>query len=60
MGLYAKYGDFAQAHEEVQKINARKRSNVAAAMTLPNRLFLLTQEDQYNAFADYDSEIYTY
>ena len=60
MGLYAKYGDFVQAHEEVQKINARKRSNVSATMTLSNRLYLLIQEDQYNTFADYDSEIYDY
>ena len=58
--LYEKYGDFAKAHEEMQKINARKRSNVAAAMTLPNRLYLLTQEDQYNAWADFDAEMTAY
>ena len=40
MRLYQKLENFEQAHEEMQKMNARKRSNVAAAMILPNRTFL--------------------
>ena len=37
-----------------------KRSNVAAAMTLPNRCFLLTQEDQYKAYTQYTAEMTAY
>ena len=60
MGLYKMHGNFQRAYEELRKINARKRSNVAAAMTLPNRVFLLTQKDQYDAFADFQSEMTAY
>lgn len=58
--LCNKYNNFEQAFEELEKINARKRSNVPASMTLANRCFLLTQEDQYNAFADHGAEMTAY
>ena len=47
--LYKATENYEKAMKAKAKIDAKKRSNVAAAMTLPNRISDLTQQDKYTA-----------
>lgn len=51
---------YKKAMKAEATIDAKKRSNVAAAMTLPNRVGDLTQQDKYTAWAHYESELTAY
>lgn len=51
---------YSEAMAEKAKLDERKRSNVAAAMTLPDRCHQLTSADEYKADADFDAEIAAY
>lgn len=48
---------FEKAMKAKVKIDAKKRSNVAAAITLVNRVGDLTQQDKYTAWAEFESEL---
>ena len=54
------HGDYASALRAKREIDSRKRSNVPAAMTVPNRCHELTLDDEYNAHGDYEAELEAY
>lgn len=58
--LFQVCDDLSQALQEKREMDNRKKSNVPAPMTLPNRCFELTTEDQYRADADYHAELAAY
>lgn len=51
---------FEKAMNARNKIGAKKRANVAAAMTLPNCVGDLTQQDKYTAWAEFELELAAY
>lgn len=55
--LFNLHGSYSKALSEKQAIDERKRSNVPAPMTLPNRISELTTEDEYLANGEYMAEL---
>lgn len=58
--VYDKLRNFQEALRQKQRLDARKESNVPAAMTLLNRMFEQSVEDECNADADLKAELEAY
>ena len=58
--LFNVHKDLTRALSEKRALDSRKESNVPAAMTLPDRVFELTTEDEYTAHGDYHAELKAY
>ena len=58
--LFSNHQDLTRVLSEKRALDSRKVSNVPSAMTLPNRVFELTTEDEYTAHGDYNAELKAY
>ncbi len=54
--LWSESKDYNQALADKAKVDSRKEPNVPAAMTLANRMFQLSLQDQIDAVTDFESE----
>ena len=58
--LYQRFQNITVALAELEKVNAKKQSDVPAAMTLANRIFELQMEDDFKAQDAYNAEVDAY